>query len=79
MRDPVLAKTSLKNCASSSAPDFAALLPDPLSYVPPKEAPGEEEEHENAKDQPAGPLDNHLQAVNLYGYEIANQAEGSVP
>ena len=52
-----------------------AFLPYPLPDAPPNEAPGEEEEHEDAKEHPACSLDQHLQAIHLCRQKIAEQAD----
>jgi len=54
-------------------------LPYPLPDATPNEAPGEEEQHENAKEYPARSLDQHLQAINFCCQKIAEQAEGGIP
>jgi hypothetical protein len=54
-------------------------LPYPLPDTPPNEAPGEEEQHEDAEEYPARSLDQHLQAINFCRQKIAEHAESGIP
>ena len=51
------------------------MLPHTLS----NEAPGAEEEREDAKEHPARSLDQYLQAIHLCRQKIAEQAERAIP